>query len=127
MAKLLFVDDEHFILMGMERIFKIMADEMDVVFASSGEEALEAMQEHTFDIIISDMYMNGMTGVELLGNVRKLYPNTIRVILSGYLENSLDNPLQEVAHFVLSKPIKSDIFIETIRTCLVNKEQIIVP
>lgn len=125
MAKLLFVDDEQFILMGMKRIFRIMASELDVIFASSGREALEILENDNFDIVISDMYMPELTGLELLSSVKSKHPNTIRIMLSGYLENSIDNPQQQVAHFTLSKPIKTEMFIDTIRNCLAHKEQII--
>lgn len=125
MAKILFVDDERFILMGMKRIFKVLAGEIDVLFAASGSEALDFLQQHQFDIIISDMYMPGLDGLELLSQVKKSHPNTIRIMLSGYLENSIDNPQQQIAHFTLSKPIKADMFIDTIRNCLTHKEQII--
>lgn len=125
MAKLLFVDDEQFILMGMKRIFRIMASELDVIFTSSGQEAIDMLETNDFDIVISDMYMPEINGLELLSRVKEVQPKSIRIMLSGYLENSLDNPQQKVAHFTLSKPIKTEMFIDTIRNCIAHKEQIV--
>ncbi len=125
MSKILFVDDEQFILSGMKRIFKIMASELDVIFASSGGEAIQLLEKDNFDIVISDMYMPGFTGFDVLTSARERNPNTIRIILSGYLENSLENPFHKVAHLTLSKPIKTEMFIDTIRNCLLHKEQFV--
>jgi len=125
MGKILFVDDEQFILSGMKRIFKIMASELDVIFASSGREALDLLKNDNFDIVISDMYMPEFSGLDILTSARDINPNTVRIILSGYLENSLENPMHKIAHLTLSKPIKTEMFIDTIRKCLLNKEQFV--
>lgn len=125
MAKILFVDDEQFILSGMKRIFKLMASELDVIFASSGREALDFLKNNEFDMIISDMYMPEITGLELLSSAKEIQPNSIRIMLSGYLESTIDSPQRQVAHLTLSKPIKTEVFIDTIRNCLTHKEQFI--
>ena len=51
-----------------------------------GAEALEILAATPVQVIISDQLMPGMTGVQLLGRVRRMYPATVRIILSGYAE-----------------------------------------
>lgn len=125
MAKLLFVDDEQFILSGMERIFRFMAAELDVVFTSSSQEAVDMLKTDNFDVVISDMYMPDINGVELLSKAKELQPETIRIMLSGILENSLDAHQRKVAHLTLHKPINAAKFIDTVRKCIAHKEQIV--
>lgn len=125
MPKLLFVDDEQFILLGMKRLLKNLASEYDIDFASSGKEALEKITQKHFDIVITDMYMPEIDGVQLLETVRQIRPETVRIIMTGLMESSLENLKKDIAHIILSKPVKSEMLIDTIRNCIDNKEQLI--
>lgn len=81
-ARILFVDDEPAILRSLERI----ANKLDaaIITASSGKEALEIINEHPVDVIVSDFQMPNMTGGELLEQVAKLSPETVRMVLTGH-------------------------------------------
>ena len=87
--QLLFVDDEQRVLDGIKRSLYGMRHEWGMEFVASGKDALRYMQEHTVDMIISDMRMPVMDGAELLSIVKKLYPQTIRFILSGYSDKEM--------------------------------------
>ena len=102
--QLLFVDDDCLVLAALRRLLRSHRDEWDVEFAASGREALERMREQSFDVVVSDMRMPGMDGAELLTEVRKRYPRTVRIILSGQSEE--EGRLRAVgpAHQYLSKP-----------------------
>ena len=80
----LFVDDEPNILNSLKR--GLMYENYTCRFATSGKEALEIMSKETIHVIVSDMRMPVMTGLELLKQVSQLYPNTVRIILSGYTQ-----------------------------------------
>ncbi|HWR38778.1 MAG TPA: response regulator [Patescibacteria group bacterium] len=80
----LFVDDEVNILSAMRRI--VMEEEFKAHFAGSGAEALKILEEHSIAVIITDMRMPGMDGLKLLRIVREKYPDTVRVVLSGYTQ-----------------------------------------
>ncbi len=105
---ILFVDDEVRVLRGLRRALSCMRTEWDMVFVESGREALEVMSERTFDVVVSDMRMPGMSGVELLNEVRKRYPQTVRLALSG--QSSKESVLQSVGpiHQYLPKPCEVD-------------------
>jgi len=81
---LLFVDDEANILAALKRVFR--KSNYNILTAESGEEGLEILKGEPVDLIVSDQRMPGMTGVEFLKQVKTLYPDTTRLILSGYSE-----------------------------------------
>jgi diguanylate cyclase (GGDEF)-like protein/PAS domain S-box-containing protein len=83
---LLLVDDEPSILSALRRLFR--REGYRVLTAGSGPEALELLAINPVQVIISDQRMPGMSGVELLSKVKDLYPQTIRIVLSGYSELS---------------------------------------
>jgi two-component system, NtrC family, sensor kinase len=83
--KILCVDDERNILQALERSF--LDDNYEIVNASSGAEGLQAMEESgPFQVVISDYRMPVMNGVEFLKEVYGRWPDTIRLVLSGYAD-----------------------------------------
>lgn len=78
---LLFVDDEERIV----RLLKIMfRDQYDVYTALSAREALAILETVSVDVIASDQRMPEVTGIQLLAQVRERWPNTVRLLLTGY-------------------------------------------
>lgn len=84
---IIIVDDTSEVLTAMERELK--DEPYKTFYASGGEEALRIMSEHPCKVIISDVKMPKMDGFELLAKVRELYPDTIRVVLSGHSDVKL--------------------------------------
>ena len=84
---ILFVDDEEGILRAFRRTFR--KTDFVIYLANSAKEALEILQENQIDIIISDYKMPEMTGYELLTKVKELYPDIVRVFLSGFTEDHI--------------------------------------
>lgn len=83
-ARVLLVDDEENILRSLQRILR--REPWELTTASSGEEALAAMAEHKYDLVISDARMPGMDGPTLLAEIRRKYPWCIRILLTGYAD-----------------------------------------
>ncbi|MDZ7337820.1 MAG: response regulator [candidate division KSB1 bacterium] len=79
--KVLFVDDEPHVLAALRRA--LHREPYQVLCASSGTEALRLMAETPVDAVISDEQMPGMSGSELLAEVRRRYPETVRMMLTG--------------------------------------------
>lgn len=113
--KILFVDDEQQIIDGIRRIFYPFKNEWDIFYALSGEEALKIIDGNTINVVVTDMRMPGMNGAELLYQVKKRHPETIRIILSGHSDEELIMRSVNVAHQFLLKPCETNILIETIR------------
>jgi HD-like signal output (HDOD) protein len=105
---LLFVDDEPRVLQGLQRQLRPMRNEWEMNFVASGSDALAFMATHLVDIIVSDMMMPRMDGSQLLTEVLKRHPQTVRIILSGHTEREAVLRLVGPAHQYLSKPCDAD-------------------
>ena len=81
---ILLVDDEEKVLTSLKRT--LHEEPYNTLFACSGKEALEILQCHEVHVIITDMLMPEMCGLELLKTVKKNYPHIIRMVLSGYTD-----------------------------------------
>jgi response regulator RpfG family c-di-GMP phosphodiesterase len=81
---LLLVDDEENILNSLTRLLR--RDDYLIFTAGSGEEGLKLLEQHAVGVIITDQRMPQMTGSEFLSKVKESYPDTVRIVLSGYTE-----------------------------------------
>jgi diguanylate cyclase (GGDEF)-like protein/PAS domain S-box-containing protein len=101
---ILLVDDEPNIVSALKRLFR--KDGHQILTANSGAEGLDILSKQRVDLIISDQRMPGMTGVEFLRAAKVNYPDTIRIVLSGYTElQSVTDAINEGAVYrFLTKP-----------------------
>jgi response regulator RpfG family c-di-GMP phosphodiesterase len=83
-ARVLLVDDEESILSSLRRLLRSQSYEL--FLADSGMKALEIMQEQPIDLVISDARMPNMDGATLLATIRERYPQTFRILLTGYAD-----------------------------------------
>jgi diguanylate cyclase (GGDEF)-like protein/PAS domain S-box-containing protein len=81
---ILFVDDEPLIVRALKRVFHRSG--YNIYTAGSGEAALGIMATTPIQVIITDQLMPGMSGVQLLSRVKRMHPDAVRIILSGYAE-----------------------------------------
>ncbi|MBN1793918.1 MAG: response regulator [Candidatus Omnitrophica bacterium] len=112
MAKtVMIVDDEEIIIRALLRVFR---DEgYNILTATNPKEALDTVSSNHIDLIISDKRMPDMDGVELLQKVAEVYPDSIRLILSGSLgfegRTSLHWAIKEgIVHEVIHKPWENE-------------------
>ena len=105
---LLLVDDEESILSSLKRVFR--RDGYRVFTATGGLEGLDILANNHVDVVMSDQRMPHMTGVEFLRQVKSLYPETVRISLSGYTElHSITEAINEGAIYkFLTKPWDDD-------------------
>jgi adenylate cyclase len=82
LAVILLVDDEVSILSALKRLFRPHG--YKILTAESGAAGLALLAAESVDMIISDMRMPGMTGAQFLAQARALYPNIVRILLTGY-------------------------------------------
>jgi CheY-like chemotaxis protein len=83
--------------------------ERDISAEKNGNEAIQALQSHPFDLVISDLIMPGADGMEVLREAKKRNPDCVAIIITGYA--SLDSALQAIragAYDYLRKPFKLD-------------------
>ena len=119
--RLLFVDDDPLLLKGLRRALSFKCDEWDKLFANSGREALALMEKNPFDVVISDLHMPGMNGVELLNQVRLYHPQSTRFVLSGKLGDSLTPASLEAAQLFFCKPCDPDLLVSSVAAVLENR------
>jgi len=108
MKTLLFVDDEPRVLQGLQRQLYGMRREWNMNFVDGGVKALEFMARTPVDVIVSDMMMPGMDGAQLLSEVRRRHPNTVRIVLSGHVDRESVFRLVGPAHQYLAKPCDAE-------------------
>lgn len=116
--RILFVDDEVPVLEGLQNLLRKYRTVWEMVFVSTGKEALECLAQSPFDVVVSDMRMPGMDGADLLNEVKAKYPSSARLILSGHADREAVLRALPVAHQYLSKPCDAELLRQAIeRTC----------
>lgn len=118
MMRVLFIDDDTHVLDGLRRALRSVRGIWDMHFVSSARQALEAFTAAPFDVVVSDMRMPEMDGADLLSEVMKRYPKTVRLILSGHADSAAIMKSVGVAHQFLNKPCSPELLQKTIeRAC----------
>ncbi len=120
-AAILFVDDETNVLKALRRLFHNEA--YVAYFASSGAEGLEILRKNAVDLIISDMRMPEMNGAEFLSQVFMHWPETIRILLTGYadLQSTIDAVNKGRIYNYCNKPWHDDELKLLVRNALEQK------
>ena len=118
--KILFVAND---LAALNCYGQMLPAEFDIATAATAEEGLASLRNHgPFAVVISDMRMAGMDGVQFLKRVRHVAPNTIRLLLADYLDlNGAVSAVNEGCIFrLLAKPCEKSVLAEAITTSLAN-------
>jgi putative nucleotidyltransferase with HDIG domain len=115
-ARILVVEDDAHIRTFCQRLLRLS---YDVDTAEHGGQALELLGQKPYDLVLTDLQMPVMGGIELLQQIRDRFPETDTVILTAYATvDTARDALKLGALDYLSKPIESDNLERTMRTCL---------
>lgn len=119
-VRILCVDDERNVLRSLERVF--LDDDYELVTAASGEEGLQIMAASgdTFQVVVSDYRMPVMNGVDFLKAVYGQWPDTVRIVLSGYADAGAIVAAINEGHIYkfIPKPWNDEELRVTIQNCL---------
>jgi len=117
---LLIVDDEKNIISALKRLFR--REDVEILTADSGVRGLEILNNTKIGVILSDHMMPEMTGVEFLSQARKIQPDTIRIVLSGYtdLKTIVDSINKGAIWRFLTKPWDDELLKNTIQEAFEN-------
>lgn len=119
--RLLVVDDEEITRANLEHILK--KEGYEVTTAASGSQALDEMEAAPFDLVLTDLVMLNLGGMELLDLVKSRYPGTDVVIITGYATlPSAVEALKKGAYQYLSKPFKIEEVRDTVKKALEKKQ-----
>lgn len=100
--KILVVDDEA--IMRSFLAETLQRKLIDVTTAANGKEALEVIKQSHFDMVITDLKMPGMSGIDLLREIKEISPNTIVVVITGY--GSIESAVEAMRHGAFNYLIK---------------------
>jgi DNA-binding NtrC family response regulator len=105
--KLLIVDDEETLTFSLYQYFILAKQNYEVVTAGSGEEAWEKINRERFDLVITDIKMPGMNGIELLSQIKKHYPDLEVIVMTAFgSEDKKEEAMRSGATFYLEKPFE---------------------
>ncbi|MFH1213561.1 MAG: response regulator [Candidatus Neomarinimicrobiota bacterium] len=119
--RILIVDDEQNVCDFLEEFLQFKG--YAPLKAYSGVEALQSLSEKKTDLVLLDILMPGMSGIEVLENVRKLYPDLPVIILTGVKDRRVvDDTFNMGASDFIPKPIDLDVLEQSITVNLHRKE-----
>ncbi|MFC1848961.1 response regulator [candidate division CSSED10-310 bacterium] len=109
-GNILVIDDEESVRASLAKI--LQNEGHNVRICSNGQEALALISTHLFDLVITDLKMQGLDGIEVLEEVKKIQPGTLVIIITGYasLESAIAS-LRKGAFDYLVKPFQVDVLL----------------
>lgn len=118
---ILFVDDETSILSSLKRLFRPFG--YRILMAESGAQGLEILANESVDLVVSDMRMPEMNGAQFLEKVREKWPETVRILLTGYAEigSTIDAINKGQIYRYVSKPWEDNDITTTVKHALQQK------
>ncbi|MCP4253206.1 MAG: HDOD domain-containing protein [Candidatus Scalindua sp.] len=118
MRRVLFVDSDPGEARKLKKTLTLICPEWEIEFAMSGEEVLDIMSKSPFDVVVPDIRIQGINGIELLDIVGERYPETVRIIHSETFDPDEVLRSTMAVHQFLMKPCCAETVKNTIeRTC----------
>jgi DNA-binding NtrC family response regulator len=116
MAEILVVDDDDVI---RETLCELLAQEYLCETAATAEEALAKLEAHPFDVVLTDISMPGLSGMDLLNRVLELYPGTPVIMVSGLSDQDHAQSLLERGAFdYLLKPFRLEVVENSVKRAI---------
>lgn len=119
---ILLVDDELVVLKGLSR--ELIAEDYSVTAVSSGSAAISALQDTFYDLVITDLTMEGVGGLDVVRATRNIAPQTLIIVMTGYKDSiSAKEAMGIGVDDFLVKPFEIEILLSSILLCL-NKRNL---
>lgn len=116
MARILIVDDDDVI---RDTLFELLSLEYSCETAGTAEGALTKLEAEPFDVVITDISMPGLSGMELLKRVLQLYPGTPVIMISGLSDEEQAQSLINLGAFdYLLKPFRLEVVEESVKRAI---------
>ena len=118
-SQILIVDDDTALLQALPQALNLRMHGIKVDTSDSALKALELIQEHDYDAIVSDIKMPGMDGLALLAKIRELRPDTLTLLITGHGEHDLAvQALRAGAYDFIQKPIDRDYLVAALQRAI---------
>lgn len=120
--RILFLDDEELILKSLKRLFG--RSEYDCTYMNNPVKTLEHLKYSRYDLVVSDIRMPEMDGYEFLKTIKKIYPETVRIALSGFSDNDTVLKLvnENISRIYLFKPWDNNELLAVVRKVFKMRE-----
>lgn len=125
MSLILVVDDDERI---RDTLYDLLSEEHDCQTAQTAEEALARLEVDSYDLVLTDISMPGLSGLELLGRVRQKYPDTPVIIISGISDHEHAQGLIRLGAFeFLLKPFRLEVVEKSVKRALDRRRHLLNP
>lgn len=122
MAAILIVDDDAII---RDALYDLLSEEHKCHAAETAEKALDWLQTESYDVILTDISMPGLSGLELLGQVRQRYPDTPVIIVTGISDRQHAEGLMNLGAFdYLLKPFRLEHVEDSVKLALKHRQSL---
>ena len=111
---IVFVDDDPNVLNSLKRGLRPYRKQWKTHFCESAETAIEIFKQTPVDVLVTDIRMPNKDGVALMEDISQLQPETIRIALSGQVEEQQFHKIMVMAHQFLSKPCSTESLVDTL-------------
>ena len=123
MSLILVVDDDERI---RDTLYDLLSEEHDCQTAQTAEEALARLEVDSYDVVLTDISMPGLSGLELLGHVRQKYPDTPVIIISGIGDQEHAQGLIRLGAFeFLLKPFRLEVVEKSVKRALDRRRHLL--
>ncbi len=117
--RILVVDDEPKVAFFFQKHLEMISDAHLVTSVNSGQEALEELKKHEYALLVTDLRMPGINGLELIRQARRLSPQTQTILVTAYGSKNVWQKAKQLRVFrALSKPVKVDKLVRAVREAL---------
>ena len=124
LPRILVVDDDPVVLRALRRLLLGARPAWQIEVAKSAEAALLLLERNAYDVVVTDLHMPVLSGVELLARLKAEHPAVLRVIHSSQVEALSSEQAQGLAHVVLAKPGRSQELVRVLESALDQRCQL---
>ncbi len=115
MKNVLIIDDEESLLFSMKKGFEPFMDELNVMTAENGVEALKILESHDVDLVVTDLKMPDMDGFEVIAHLSEHYPGLPAMVMTAFNTPDIEKKLTaDRSMKIFEKPVNFDEFTKTI-------------
>lgn len=123
MSLILVVDDDEAI---RDTLYELLSEEHACQTAETAEQALARLEVDSYDLVLTDISMPGLSGLELLGHVRQKYPDTPVIIISGISDKDHAQGLIRLGAFeYLLKPFRLEVVEKSVKRALDRRRHLL--